>query len=551
MYWLKLCALLLWSIVVSEAQAKTQKVLVLHSYHQGLEWTDSISEGIKSVFSSKNRNIEVYFEYLDSKRNTGTLYTKKQIELFRAKSDQTPFDLIITSDNNALEFVRQHNAELYPDIPIVFCGVNFFQTALIQGLEQVTGVVEEADVIGTIELMLSVHPKTKEIIIVVDKTTTGLAIKQSLSGLQDHFSQRVAIRFYSDFTWQQLPKYISSLNTRTLIYLLSFNRDDNNEFVSYLDGIDIVNGAAKVPLYGSWDFFLGKGILGGVITSGKEQGQKAAELALAILSGTPANQIEIVQNLVYQTVFDYNLMQRFAVRPATLPDNVHIINQPAGLLEQIANIPLWLKLSMLMTLGLMLLLMAMLKLRQSLILKSNLLLDKKVKVKTAELERANSQLKEITNTDELTGIFNRRFVFEQLSQELHVSNIRNSPLSVVMVDIDYFKRINDQYGHLFGDEVLHCIANCIAGSLRQCDTVGRYGGEEFLVILPSTPYSAAFALAERIRCNVADIQWKKGELKVTLSCGVATAEKHSETELLKLADECLYQAKAEGRNRVR
>jgi diguanylate cyclase (GGDEF)-like protein len=170
-----------------------------------------------------------------------------------------------------------------------------------------------------------------------------------------------------------------------------------------------------------------------------------------------------------------------------------------------------------------------------------------------ELKQAYKTIEELAELDELTGSYNRRCIMRLLDEEtVHARRI-GTPLSIALIDLDWFKRINDVYGHPAGDEVLRTFAITIFANIRAIDRFGRYGGEEFLLILPATPQDAAAFLLERLRAIVADLDWSafsEGML-VTLSAGVATlTEDETPEALLARADFALYEAKAEGRNRI-
>jgi diguanylate cyclase (GGDEF)-like protein len=161
-------------------------------------------------------------------------------------------------------------------------------------------------------------------------------------------------------------------------------------------------------------------------------------------------------------------------------------------------------------------------------------------------------------TDPLTGIFNRRYLERRLTEEIAMSRRYNLPLSVLMVDIDHFKSINDTCGHLEGDLVLHRLAKLAAHTVRETDVVARYGGEEILVIAPNTMINTAETLAERLRVEILvasllspDVQTDPPR-NVTVSIGVAcfNQETHGIRDLINRADEALYRAKGGGRNRV-
>lgn len=164
------------------------------------------------------------------------------------------------------------------------------------------------------------------------------------------------------------------------------------------------------------------------------------------------------------------------------------------------------------------------------------------------------QTRRMANTDGLTGLYNHRYLHERLIQEIERAERYSRPLSVVMADLDHFKRLNDTYGHPRGDKVLIAVAETLRQLSRASDIVARYGGEEFTLILPETQADEARVLAERARQCVAalDLSEAEGEaLDLTLSLGVASYHAGDTPEsLIEAADEALYEAKREGRNRV-
>jgi two-component system cell cycle response regulator len=166
---------------------------------------------------------------------------------------------------------------------------------------------------------------------------------------------------------------------------------------------------------------------------------------------------------------------------------------------------------------------------------------------------SNARLEELSRTDPLTGIANRRAFEEELHERFEVARRYNRPLSLAMLDIDYFKDANDAYGHQAGDEVLRCVARVIRRGSRQSDVVARYGGEEFVVILPETQLFEALQFAEKIRAAVAAEDFGGMPPRVTVSIGVATMGHtifSTAGDLVAAADAALYRAKEKGRNRV-
>ena len=175
------------------------------------------------------------------------------------------------------------------------------------------------------------------------------------------------------------------------------------------------------------------------------------------------------------------------------------------------------------------------------------------------LSKANQEIKKLSITDPLTQCFNRGYLMEHLPQEVKRSKRYGRPLHIVMADIDHFKRINDTYGHQAGDKVLKEYAGCVMGTIREdIDWLGRYGGEEFILVLPETGLDKAWQAVERIRQLVSEmaVPVEGKEIKITASFGISGFEQGSSKEeistelLIERADKCLYRAKKEGRNRV-
>lgn len=179
-----------------------------------------------------------------------------------------------------------------------------------------------------------------------------------------------------------------------------------------------------------------------------------------------------------------------------------------------------------------------------------------LRLKTAQddLRRANAELTDLAMIDSLTELKNPRFVNEYLAQALPHSARYGEPLSILMIDLDHFKKVNDTHGHLVGNDVLKELANILRTQARQADAVCRYGGEEFLVISPNTSLSAASLLGERLRSTVSCYNFPGVPWTVTVSIGIATYEPKRDRDanaLIARADSALYLAKNEGRNVVR
>ena len=182
-----------------------------------------------------------------------------------------------------------------------------------------------------------------------------------------------------------------------------------------------------------------------------------------------------------------------------------------------------------------------------------------VEERTKELKRTLQKLEHLSNTDYLTGCFNRQYLQQNLDKEIKRSRRYRRGLSIVLCDIDHFKRVNDRHGHQCGDEVLAAFAGIIRSLIREnIDWIARYGGEEFLLVLPETDPAAAHVMAERLRREVAGtpIWWRGVHIAITASFGIAafgpqdSAPPTDGDGMIRIADQNLYRAKSAGRNRV-
>lgn len=170
-----------------------------------------------------------------------------------------------------------------------------------------------------------------------------------------------------------------------------------------------------------------------------------------------------------------------------------------------------------------------------------------------ELKEANARIEELAQVDELTGLQNRRYIRKSLNEEMARAQRTGVACSVAIIDLDFFKKINDQFGHPVGDEALRIFALTLFANLRTIDKLGRYGGEEFLLILPDTANDQAVRTLDRLRSIVSEMDWSAtlGSMKLTMSAGICSVrQEDSADDILVRADAALYRAKDAGRNRV-
>ena len=167
-----------------------------------------------------------------------------------------------------------------------------------------------------------------------------------------------------------------------------------------------------------------------------------------------------------------------------------------------------------------------------------------------KLKEKNQMLEKVVRIDGLTQLLSHKYIIEQLEQEISSCHRHHCPFSIIMIDIDDFKFINDTYGHPCGDEVLIELSNFMQSALRKIDTIGRYGGEEFLVLLPESNLTNACITGERLRKEVEELFFSKDKIKFTISLGIVEYINENPFNLIKKADKLLYKAKKSGKNKI-
>jgi diguanylate cyclase (GGDEF)-like protein len=519
-----------------------RNILVIHSYHHGLDWEDNISDGIEDVFDSEE--FEIYFEYLDGKRNYGEEYFKNLASLYKHKSNLTNFEAIIVCDNLALDFITKYR-DVFPKIPVVFCGVNNFSEDMLGNQKNIAGIIEKADHKKNIELILKLHKDVENILIINDDTTTGKAIKSELERIIPNYRSRVNIDIYSDFSFENLKNKLKNIDPNTAIYLLVLNRDNTGKYISYNDGINMVKEASNTPIYGSWDFYLGKGIIGGSILTGYLQGLEAGNLLKDIINNKNKDYSGYYKDGDSKYIFDYNELKKFNISESSLPNGSEIINSPVNLFYKY-HIKI-----MLGTYLLMIILIINIFYKK----KNEKKLITMVDEKTLHLEKANKELERLSNIDGLTQLYNRRYFNKNLQDSWRELERNGLPLSILMIDVDFFKKYNDIYGHIAGDECLKNLSKVFFKSVgRPFDTVARYGGEEFTVLLSSDAQGAKriakWILDEVERLDISHMGSHLGRVTVSIGIGVAIPSNKLKAEnLLDVSDQALYESKDNGRNK--
>lgn len=370
------------------AATDEKNILVLHSYHQGLEWSDSISAGILSVVN-QYKSVNVHFEYLDAKRNFSTEYFQKLLELYKAKAQSVKFDLVMACDNDAFEFLLKYDSLFYPGIPVVFGGVNDFQYSDIKYRKKYFGYAEQVDHVGTIRIIKELFPKKKKILVIGDNTLAGEKIRNEVQRSVIQFKDSLEFEFFYNFSIAELVAKVSSLDENTAIYLLVVNRDRNGQYVSYHQGLSLIHDNTHAPIFSSWDFYFGKGIVGGKITRGFAQGEAMANLAINIIGKGIRADMPRGARVNDDYYFDYKELSQYGLQLSSNYSQAFIVNKPENksAIEQVLLVIA----TILFFIVFVLLGVMYFKRKYTATLKHS------VELKTAELKLANDELKKLNN----------------------------------------------------------------------------------------------------------------------------------------------------------
>ncbi len=303
-----------------------RKVLVLNSYHRGFSWSDHILESIEAEFEKYDSDVVLVVEYMDVKHNDPEDIYSILYELYKLKFADVEFEAIISSDNDALEFLLQYRDELFQDVPIVFCGVNTFEELMIAGQKQITGVTENLDISLNFDMIMRLYPDIKNIVVICENTNQ-IAYDEIAPALH-RYRDRLNFTVLRDVTFEELCSSLREIGDDSVILFAGFTTDVTGEERSLEKGYNIVSDNTERPIFCLWRSALNYGFLGGIVCDSGLQGEIAAKKAIEILSGKSADEIPILTEGSNKPMFDYKTVKRFKIPLSKLPAGSILLNEP-------------------------------------------------------------------------------------------------------------------------------------------------------------------------------------------------------------------------------
>ncbi len=322
-----LCLLMFCSPLLAQ---NNHRVLFLGSYHQGEVWEDRILEGVRKILVPFA--MEVNVEYLDSRHNPSLKYGEDFARFIAAKYRSQDIRLVITADDAALDFWMDRRSRLLPDVPVVFCGINNHQDPYVQNLDNTTGILENPDLEGTLNLALKMHPAARKLYIVAsDRILMRASTLRDFRRIAKRFENKISIEEILNLSTKEAPARIKAIPPNSILLLMTVLEDEQGLEINSLRTSSILAEYSRAPIYVMGESEMGWGPIGGLVISGEGQGEAAAKIALQILAGERVESIPVIRQNPVTPIFDFIVLKRFGVPESLLPPGSHVLNRPVTL----------------------------------------------------------------------------------------------------------------------------------------------------------------------------------------------------------------------------
>lgn len=316
-------------------EADIKEALYINSYDFGFTWSRLIADGVYDGFSKyelrgTESDIYVHTEFLDSKFISDAQHFFIIYNLFSNKFWDRQPDVIIVSDDNALLFIQKYGEKLFPGIPVVFTGINNYESLLSDMPEDYTGIIEKLPIEENIDLIISLHPSLETIYVVTDDTYSGKAIHQQTDNISKKFNGSIDIRYpLPGLGADEMIESLSELPEDSAVLFITYNTKDSDGDTYYSDYyVDALSNQELFPVYTVMDQYNQLGVTGGYQISPYELGKQASDYAVRILEGTNPKDLPVELNPQYITSLNYEHIKKFDLRGGDIPPGTHFFNTP-------------------------------------------------------------------------------------------------------------------------------------------------------------------------------------------------------------------------------
>ncbi len=327
-------ALLFISISAGQAvELPRHDILVVHSYHCGLSFSNMVNQGISQVLLAKDRNdIELHVEYLDGLHLENETRLQVARHYFKNKfKSQRPTAVIGVGDLAYFFLTKFHN-EIFPATPLVFCGLSEFKRRTEKD-EHVSAVFEPYDVTATVRVGLDLFPDSRRLVVINDnQTMTGRINRRLVTEALKPFKDRLKIIFFDNYTMGDLLDQVSALQKNSLVLLMNYTKDGNGETFSFERSCRLISAKCKVPILSVWEFYLEQGVLGGKMLDFSKQGREAGIMVLDLMRGKSSSELPIRSTSTNRFVFNYSKLKQFQISYSSLPPGSVVTREPESVL---------------------------------------------------------------------------------------------------------------------------------------------------------------------------------------------------------------------------
>ncbi|WP_373484556.1 ABC transporter substrate binding protein [Acetobacterium sp.] len=550
------------------AQEDAPNIMIIHSYDLSYQWTSGQDEGIRTTILESYPTANIYTENLDSKRISEAYIMSTQKDVFVDKYKNIDFDLILATDDIGLTFAIDVREQLQLNVPIAFSGVLENTVAKLVGdAKDITGVYEIRGFTRMIELMRTLQPEAKKVVIINDHSSSSKQLVEKILIAFDELQLRddYVLEFWEAKSYADILKDVSTLEPDTAVYLISYFESADGVIKDGTVFCQEISAVATVPLYSLGENYFGAGLTGGEFLSALLQGNELGAIATELLAGTPVQDIPYSSKSTSYLGVDENMLRKFNLEKIVLPEDTVVINETHSFYESYRSL-IW---SVLLAFVILIIFIGILLKQRRIINRTNQSLRKQKdelqdlydQVATSEEElivqneallHYQEDLELKTIIDQLTGLKNRSALEAYAKNLLANDPLYHQKLLIAFIDLDNFKYINSNHGHHIGDIVLKQLSNRLL-SLGEAYFVSRVGGDEFVIIYDYTHSTAERTIAEVLpslkKMFALPIKVGENSISVKASIGYSLYPEDSQDydELIIFADIAMYEAKRKQR----
>ena len=460
---------------------------------------------------------------------------------FKGRFQRSKYEAILLGDDAALEFALKYQDELFPKMPMIFFGINDYDLAETAAQKPyLTGFYENTYLDETLTLAMKLFPQKKTYVALHDQSTAGENDIKVFWSFREKYKDCAFVDLDTAFLSQeQLISLLDGLPKDSILFYMTCYSDKFDNFYSVLSRTNTIAQHTNVPIFRNYSGGEGFGVLGGIFMDFEDQCAMVGDTLAAILSGAEINNMPLVEQTPSRCAFDYKLMKEYKLNFSLLPEGTVFYNEPDSFIRHYGSI---LPIVTLIIFALILLVIS------SSIGKhiSNVLIEDLKESRDALLE-SEEMLRYQAEYDEVLDVLNRRTI----TQNLHDNLTEKDEYSIVLIDIDGFKALNDSYGHSMADSILQYL---VALFKEMCGESGwqlaRFGGDEFLFVIPGEKLTGESPSVQKIM-DVIRMPIPLGDetLAITASMGISNSDGVSLPEQhIIFAEAAMYKAKENGRN---